>query len=34
MELALAAAIEAEIPREKILNFMPLENLMAWAKNH
>jgi histidinol phosphatase-like PHP family hydrolase len=34
MELALAAAIEAEIPRAKILNFMPLEDLMAWAKNH
>jgi DNA polymerase (family X) len=33
MELALAAAIEAELPRERILNFMPLASLMAWAKN-
>ena len=33
MEFALAAAIEAEIPRERILNFMSLENLLAWAKH-
>jgi histidinol phosphatase-like PHP family hydrolase len=31
MEFALAAAIEAEIPRERILNFMSLEDLLAWA---
>jgi len=33
MEFALAAAIEAEIPRERILNFMSLENLLAWTKD-
>jgi hypothetical protein len=32
MELALAAAIEAQIPRERILNFMPLERLRAWTE--
>jgi DNA polymerase (family 10) len=31
MELALAAAIEAKIPHERILNFMPLEGLLAWT---
>jgi histidinol phosphatase-like PHP family hydrolase len=31
MELALAAAIDAQIPRERILNFMSLESLRTWA---
>ena len=32
MEFALAAAIEAEIPRERILNFMSIEELLAWSR--
>jgi histidinol phosphatase-like PHP family hydrolase len=33
MEFSLAAAIQAEIPQERILNFMPVQDLIAWAKN-
>jgi histidinol phosphatase-like PHP family hydrolase len=32
MEFALAAAIESEIPRERILNFMSIQELLAWAR--
>jgi histidinol phosphatase-like PHP family hydrolase len=32
MEFALAAAIEAEIPRERILNFMSFQELLAWSR--
>jgi histidinol phosphatase-like PHP family hydrolase len=32
MEFGLAAAIRAGIPRERILNFMPVEDVLAWAK--
>jgi histidinol phosphatase-like PHP family hydrolase len=32
MEFALAAAIEAEIPRERILNFMSIQDLLAWSR--
>ena len=32
MEFALAAAIESEIPRERILNFMSIQDLLAWAR--
>jgi DNA polymerase (family 10) len=31
MEFGLAAAIRAGIPRERILNFLPLEELLGWA---
>ena len=31
MEYALAAAIRADIPRERILNFKPREEVVAWA---
>lgn len=31
VDLALAAAIEAEIPKERILNFMPRERLLDWV---
>ncbi|MBI4260284.1 MAG: hypothetical protein HY658_06920 [Actinobacteria bacterium] len=31
MELGLAAAIRAAVPRERILNFMPAGELLAWA---
>ena len=30
MELSLAAALLAKIPAERIVNFMPLEELTAW----
>jgi histidinol phosphatase-like PHP family hydrolase len=30
MELSLAAALLAKIPAERIINFMPLTELMAW----
>jgi len=33
MELALAAAIEAGIPRDRILNFLSLRDLLAWVRN-
>lgn len=32
IELGLAAAISAKIPKERILNFMSREELIAWAK--
>ena len=32
MGFALAAAIEAEIPRERILNFMSFQELLAWSR--
>ena len=31
MEFGLAAAIVAGVPRERILNFQPVEDLLAWA---
>jgi histidinol phosphatase-like PHP family hydrolase len=31
MEYGLATAMLAGIPRERILNFLPLEDLRAWA---
>jgi histidinol phosphatase-like PHP family hydrolase len=33
MEYALAAALLAGIKRERILNFMPLTELLNWAAN-
>jgi histidinol phosphatase-like PHP family hydrolase len=33
MELGLAAAILAGIPRERILNFLPADDLRAWARH-
>jgi histidinol phosphatase-like PHP family hydrolase len=32
IELGLAAALKAKIPRERILNFLPLPDLLRWAK--
>jgi histidinol phosphatase-like PHP family hydrolase len=32
MEFGLAAAIRADIPRERILNFRPVEDVLAWAR--
>ena len=32
MEFGLAAAIRAGVPRERILNFMPAEELVAWSR--
>ena len=32
MEFGLAAAILAGVPRERILNFQPVEDLLAWAE--
>jgi histidinol phosphatase-like PHP family hydrolase len=32
MEFGLAAAILAGVPRERILNFQPLEDVLAWTK--
>jgi len=34
MGFALAAAIEAEIPRERILNFMSFQELLDWSHAH
>jgi histidinol phosphatase-like PHP family hydrolase len=34
IDLAFAAAIEARIPSERILNFMTREQLLAWARAH
>jgi histidinol phosphatase-like PHP family hydrolase len=31
VDLALAAAIRAEVPRDRILNYLPREDLLAWA---
>ena len=31
MEFGLAAAIRAGIPKERILNFQPVEEILAWA---
>jgi histidinol phosphatase-like PHP family hydrolase len=31
MEFGVAAVIRAQIPKERILNFLPLEDLLAWA---
>ncbi|MEP6602769.1 MAG: hypothetical protein ABJB69_02360 [Spartobacteria bacterium] len=31
IELGLAAALKAKIPAERIINFMPLEQLRAWV---
>jgi hypothetical protein len=33
MELSLAAALLAKIPAERIINFMPLADLIAWVAN-
>ncbi|HEY7461877.1 MAG TPA: PHP domain-containing protein [Gemmatimonadota bacterium] len=32
IELGLAAAIQAQIPREQVLNYMPLEDLRDWVE--
>jgi putative hydrolase len=32
IDLGLAAALRAKIPADRILNFMPLHELKAWAK--
>jgi len=32
--LGLAAALRAKIPADRILNFLPLSALKAWAKGH
>lgn len=32
IELGLAAALKARIPRNRILNFMPLPDLKEWVK--
>ena len=32
LEFGLAAAIRAEIPRERILNFLPWDEVLAWAR--
>ena len=32
IDLALAAALAAKIPAERIVNFMPLDELRAWVK--
>jgi putative hydrolase len=32
VDLGLAAAIEAEIPQERIINFLPHDDLMAWVE--
>lgn len=34
MPLGLAAALEAGLPRERILNFLPAEALLEWARGH
>jgi histidinol phosphatase-like PHP family hydrolase len=33
MEFGLAAAILAGVPRERILNFQPVEEVVAWASS-
>jgi histidinol phosphatase-like PHP family hydrolase len=33
LDLALAAAILADIPEERIINFMPAEELLKWVKS-
>ena len=33
MPLGLAAALKAGLPKERILNFMPYEELIAWASD-
>ena len=32
VELGLAAALQAHIPAERIVNFMPVDELIAWAR--
>jgi histidinol phosphatase-like PHP family hydrolase len=32
MEIGLAAAIRAEIPRERILNYLPVDQVLEWAR--
>jgi DNA polymerase (family 10) len=32
IELGLAAALKARIPKERIINFLPLDELRGWAK--
>jgi DNA polymerase (family 10) len=32
IDLALAAALKARIPPERIVNFMPLKELLAWVE--
>jgi putative hydrolase len=34
LDLALAAAILSNIPEDRILNFMPADQLIAWAQSH
>jgi len=34
IDFGLAAAISAGIPKERILNFMPCDELLAWARSH
>jgi len=34
IDFGLAAAIAAGIPKERVLNFMTCEELLAWARSH
>lgn len=34
IDFGLAAAISAGIPKQRVLNFMPCEDLLAWARSH
>lgn len=34
IELGLASALKAKIPKERIINFLPLDRLKAWAKRN
>ena len=32
MELSLAAALQAKIPTDRIVNFLPVDQLRAWVE--
>lgn len=34
IDLGIAAIVRAGIPRERVLNFLPAEELLAWAQSH